>query len=195
MYRDRQDGVLDSGGQDNSALITEITGFIKDVYNLAYKLIGNRYDAEDLTQDTLMQACKKCGSIKDRTKIRQWLHKITVNLYKNRVRYEIVKKFRMMVPLDLFTDNEDKYVSKQLMPVEQTFEKDVETKDVVHRALAQMKPDERILIVLCDIERYTMGDAAKMLGLSRGTVQPRVHSARESFRKIVLCEEAKSEVK
>jgi RNA polymerase sigma factor (sigma-70 family) len=49
------------------------------VYNLARRMLGNDADAEDVTQDVLLQVVRKLGTFRGESDIATWLHRVTVN--------------------------------------------------------------------------------------------------------------------
>ncbi|MDA7503605.1 sigma-70 family RNA polymerase sigma factor, partial [bacterium] len=58
-----------------------VTSYYKDVYRFAYRLSGNQTDAEDLTQQTFLIACRKLHQVNDLSKVRSWMFTIVRNAF------------------------------------------------------------------------------------------------------------------
>jgi RNA polymerase sigma factor (sigma-70 family) len=144
------------------------------VYRLAYRLTGNRPDAEDLTQDVFIRVFRSLDSYEPGN-FNGWLHRITTNLFLDRVR----RKSR--VRMDGFFDGaEDRLHSAEVMPEsavhDANFDPDVE------RALLSLSEDFRVAVVLCDVEGLSYEEIAETLGVKIGTVRSRIHRGRAQLR-------------
>jgi RNA polymerase sigma factor (sigma-70 family) len=144
------------------------------VYRLAYRLTGNRHDAEDLTQEVFVRVFRSLSSYTPGT-FEGWLHRITTNLFLDQARRKAKIRF------DAFAeDAETRIPSKGTAPDTQVldgvFDEDVES------ALAALPPDFRAAVVLCDIEGLSYEEIADVLGLKLGTVRSRIHRGRTMLR-------------
>ena len=143
------------------------------VYSLAYRLTGNPHDAEDLTQETFMRVFRSLKSYRPGT-FEGWLHRITTNLFLDMVRH------RAVIRMEALPENYDR-VPGTAKPPEQavadaTLDPDLEL------ALAELQPDYRAVIVLCDVVGLTYEEIAETLGIKMGTVRSRIHRARSNLR-------------
>ena len=77
------------------------------VFNLALRLTGSWTDAEDLAQDALLRALKALPDFRGESRASTWMYRITVNTWKNRVRYEKRRLFWRTVTLGLVGGCED----------------------------------------------------------------------------------------
>src|SRR5688572_23943974 len=145
------------------------------VYRLAYRLTGNPYDAEDLTQDVFVRVFRSLSSYTPGT-FEGWLHRITTNLFLDQVR----RKQRIRFDA-LGDDAGDRLAGREPNPAQvyddQHFDPDVQ------RALDQLAPDFRAAVVLCDIEGLSYEEIAATLGIKLGTVRSRIHRGRSQLRK------------
>jgi len=144
------------------------------VYRLALRLTGNPHDAEDLTQDVFIRVFRSLHKFQPGT-FAGWLHRITTNLFLDGAR----RKWR--IRFDPFADNSDERLpSKSLTPVEVLdaagFDSDVA------QALAQLRPEFRAAVVLCDIEGLSYDEIAEVLDIKVGTVRSRIHRGRAQLR-------------
>ncbi|HUJ05119.1 MAG TPA: RNA polymerase sigma factor SigE [Streptosporangiaceae bacterium] len=144
------------------------------VYRLAYRLTGNSHDAEDLTQEVFVRVFRSLPSYTPGT-FEGWLHRITTNLFlditrrRQRIRFEglgeeTAAKLRGAepTPSQAFDDRH--------------FDHDVAA------ALADLPPEYRAAVVLCDIEGLTYEEIADALDVKLGTVRSRIHRGRAQLR-------------
>ncbi|HET9827968.1 MAG TPA: RNA polymerase sigma factor SigE [Nocardioidaceae bacterium] len=145
------------------------------VYRLAYRLTGNPHDAEDLTQEVFVRVFRSLASYTPGT-FEGWLHRITTNLFLDQARRKAKIRF------DALADDADsripsRAVSPDTQVMNRLFEEDVES------ALAELPPDFRAAVVLCDIEGLSYEEISDVLGLKLGTVRSRIHRGRTMLRK------------
>lgn len=144
------------------------------VYRLAYRLTGNRHDAEDLTQDVFVRVFRSLDGFEPGN-FAGWLHRITTNLFLDRARR--ATRIRM----DGFADgSEFRIVGKEVVPEDAVhdagFDPDIEA------ALAALPEKFRVAVVLCDIEGLSYDEIADVLGVKVGTVRSRIHRGRTQLR-------------
>ncbi len=145
------------------------------VYRLAYRLTGNKHDAEDLTQETFVRVFRSLHSYTPGT-FEGWLHRITTNLFLDQARR------RQRIRMDAMGEDSERYASgDQLSAPERAFEHGNLDLDI-QRALDQLPPEYRAAVVLCDIEGLSYEEIAVTLGIKLGTVRSRIHRARARLR-------------
>jgi RNA polymerase sigma-70 factor (ECF subfamily) len=144
------------------------------VYRLAYRLTGNSYDAEDLTQEVFFRVFRSLSSYTPGT-FEGWLHRITTNLFldgarrRQRIRFE-----------GLGAEVEQRLPGSEQTPA-QAFD-DRHFDGDVQAALKSLPPDYRAAVVLCDIEGFSYEEIAATLGVKIGTVRSRIHRGRAQLR-------------
>ena len=144
------------------------------VYRLAYRLTGNRHDAEDLTQEVFVRVFRSLSTYTPGT-FEGWLHRITTNLFLDQARR------KQRIRFDALSDERAERLTcaaptPDLAYVDRTFDDDIE------RALATLPPDFRAAVVLCDVEGLTYEEIAEILGTKLGTVRSRIHRGRAMLR-------------
>ena len=145
------------------------------VYRLAYRLTGNRHDAEDLTQEVFVRVFRSLSTFTPGT-FEGWLHRITTNLFLDQVR----RKAR--IRMDAMGEDADRYAATgEGDDPERGFEHQNLDHDV-QRALDALPPEYRAAVVLCDIEGLSYEEIAVTLGIKLGTVRSRIHRARARLR-------------
>lgn len=143
------------------------------VYGLAYRLTGNQQDAEDLTQETFMRVFRSLKSYRPGT-FEGWLHRITTNLFLDMVRH------RQVIRMEALPEDYDRVPGTAKTP-EQAVDDAMLDPDL-EIALAELQPDYRAVVVLCDVVGLTYEEIANTLGIKMGTVRSRIHRARSSLR-------------
>jgi RNA polymerase sigma-70 factor (ECF subfamily) len=144
------------------------------VYRLAYRLTGNRHDAEDLTQEVFVRVFRSLAAYTPGA-FEGWLHRITTNLFLDMVRR------RKRIRFDgLPDDAADRIAGREPTPSEAYDATHFD--DDVQRALDALAPDFRAAVVLADIEGLTYEEIAATLGVKLGTVRSRIHRGRSQLR-------------
>ena len=144
------------------------------VFRLAYRLTGNRHEAEDLTQEVFVRVFRSLDTFRPGT-FEGWLHRITTNLFLDQARR------RRRIRFESLPDNAgDRLPGSMAAPdlsfSDQIFDDDIET------ALGALKPDFRVAVVLCDVEGLSYEEIAEVLGVKIGTVRSRIHRGRSLLR-------------
>lgn len=143
------------------------------VYRLAYRLTGNQQDAEDLTQDVFVRVFRSIHTFQPGT-LEGWLHRITTNLFLDGARRR--QKIRMD-PLAAAPD----HLWGQASSPEQLHADGSLDADVA-QALAALNPEQRVAVVLCDIEGLSYEEIAQVLDVKLGTVRSRIARGRAQLR-------------
>ncbi len=143
------------------------------VYRLAYRLTGNQYDAEDLTQEVFVRVFRSLSSYTPGT-FEGWLHRITTNLFLDMVRRKARIRF------DALPDDAERLASPDRGPA-QLYD-DTHFDHDVQAALDALPPDFRAAVVLCDLEGLSYEEIAATLNIKIGTVRSRIHRGRSQLR-------------
>jgi RNA polymerase sigma factor (sigma-70 family) len=144
------------------------------VYRLAYRLTGNRHDAEDLTQEVFVRVFRSLPSYTPGT-FEGWLHRITTNLFLDMARRKQRIRFEGLADdaAGLLRDGEP-------TPAQAFDARHLDTD--VQAALEALAPEYRAAVVLCDIEGLSYEEIAAVLGVKLGTVRSRIHRGRAQLR-------------
>ena len=141
------------------------------VYGLAYHLVRNSTDAQDLSQEAFLQAYLKLSQLKQPAKFAHWLRRITANTCKMWLRRP---KPELVSWEDLKGDE---------LWVGETSSEDEEVKQAVSQAIDLLSEKNRLTITLYYIDGLTQREIGDFLGLSVGTIKSRLHEARKHLRK------------
>ena len=143
------------------------------VYRLAYRLTGDQYDAEDLTQDVFVKVFRSIHTFTPGT-LEGWLHRITTNVFLDQARR------RSRIRMDPVGDSDQRYVSGEASPAQHLDDQSLDAD--VAAALAALPPEHRVAVVLCDIEGLSYQEIADVLDVKLGTVRSRIHRGRAALR-------------
>ncbi|MCL8025695.1 RNA polymerase sigma factor SigE [Nocardioides bruguierae] len=144
------------------------------VFRLAYRLTGNRHDAEDLTQEVFVRVFRSLDTYTPGT-FEGWLHRITTNLFLDGARR------KQRIRFDALSDERAERLTSSAPAPEVAFA-DQQFDDDVESALATLPPDFRAAVVLCDVEGLSYEEIAEILGAKLGTVRSRIHRGRSMLR-------------
>lgn len=148
------------------------------IYRLAVSMVTSREDAEDLVQETFLAASRGLATFEHRSSVQTWLRRILLNhvskLYRSR-------KLRRHLSLD---DANSAAVDPGNQPGLQTGSPAgaVEGKLDVEAMLDTLSPEHREVIVLREIEGLAYEEIAALLKVPRGTVESRLHRARQQLK-------------
>src|SRR5499433_624493 len=144
------------------------------VYRLAYRLTGNCHDAEDLTQEVFVRVFRSLPTYTPGT-FEGWLHRITTNLFLDLTRRRQRIRFEGL----------GEETAARLRGAEPTPSQAFDDRHLDHdiaAALADLPPEYRAAVVLCDIEGLTYEEIADVLDVKLGTVRSRIHRGRAQLR-------------
>lgn len=163
-------------------LFSDLVNSIRtELYNFALRLTGNRPEAEDLLQESYFKAYKYFHQLRDRGKFKEWIFQITANQFKNFLRKK--KKENTFY----HDDSEQVFVEREKPsrnPDELFMQSD--RSSVVQKAFGFISPKMRSVLVLFEIEGYSIEEVSDTLGISRGTVKSRLHYARRKLKEILV---------
>ncbi|MBK9163633.1 MAG: sigma-70 family RNA polymerase sigma factor [Acidobacteria bacterium] len=145
---------------------------INDLYRTALRLTRNRIDADDLVQETYMQAWKSFDQYEPGTNCRAWLYKILFNKYDHHRRKMITRAKYVTEADDLVFE-----LSPGTEPVPETL-----TDREVIEALNALPEHYRSVVLLADVHEFDYKEVAEILQIPIGTVMSRLSRARTRLR-------------
>jgi RNA polymerase sigma-70 factor, ECF subfamily len=151
------------------------------VYNLARRMLGNDADAEDVTQDVLLQVVRRLGTFRGESAFTTWLHRVTVNAALLHLRRAARRREHPAgAPLDYFPDHGGRARPASPGPEHQALAR--EARELIERAIAALPPVYRDVYVLADVEGRAGVEVGTLLGLRLPAVKSRLHRARLVMR-------------
>src|ERR1700736_709301 len=145
-------------------------------YRVARGVLRNTADAEDVAQEALLRAYRRFGRLRDRTRFRAWLVRITFRLALDRARSAKRRELRETL---------------WAQPVPRATTEDLAASSEFHahlaRALDALSPKLRLVLLLAAMEGHTLDEVAALLGLPIGTVKSRLFFARKQLAEKLRC--------
>ena len=175
--------------RDERAFREMVEEFGDRVYNLTYRMLGNREEAEDLAQEVFITVFKSIEAFRGDSKFSTWLYRITANHCKNRIKYLVRRHDRGKTELDEgMTGGEDGPVlgAPRPSPRPDLQLEGAEMEQVLQHAIAELDEEQRILVILRDVEDLSYEEICAITELPEGTVKSRLHRARMALRKKLL---------
>ncbi len=146
------------------------------LFGLAFSLIGNAADAEDVVQETFLGALRGLRAFKGRSSVKTWLIRILV---KQAARHHRSRSTRETVSLDDISEASASVLGKQ-QAAASTRRLDIRM-DVL-AALETLSPEHRQVIVLRELQGMSYQEMAEVLRIPRGTVESRLFRARRELK-------------
>jgi RNA polymerase sigma-70 factor, ECF subfamily len=154
------------------------------VYSFSMKICGHPEDAEDTMQEVLFRSLGHLAKIKEPRALAVWLYTVTRNRCW-RMRRKSASAPKQMIALDELMPDEAE-LGRLLADAAHGPEDNVsqaEQANLLHKAVLQIPPPLRMVLVLHDMEELDTDQVATILGLKTGTVRVRLHRARLLVRK------------
>lgn len=149
------------------------------VYNLCYRLLGERGVAEDATQEAFLSAFRAIGRFEGGN-VRSWLLRIAANECKDELRR---RQRRGTTSLEAISEaRETPFDVPDLSPGAEQILESHEFGAAFQQLLMRLPYDQRQAILLVDVYEYRYEEVAEMTGDSLGTVKSRIHRGREKLR-------------
>jgi RNA polymerase sigma-70 factor (ECF subfamily) len=150
------------------------------VYNLCYRMLGQAQAAEDAAQEAFVSAWRNIHTVRGET-FRPWLLRIAANLCRDELRrrgrrpstsLDIALEAGMPDPPDDDPSPDTSVLTSEL-------------RSKLEAALQQLPEDQRIALVLCDVEGLDYNEIATVMSTSLGTVKSRIARARQKMRDLL----------
>jgi RNA polymerase sigma-70 factor (ECF subfamily) len=149
------------------------------VYSVARRMVASDVDAEDVTQDVLLQVIRKLPSFRGESAFPTWLHRVTVNAALSHRRRQAVRDERRH---SLDEQGEEAAATATHSPSPDDLLVDHETQQLIDRAIDSLPEAYRVVFLLADVEGLPNAVIADRLGMSLPAVKSRLHRARALLR-------------
>ena len=169
--------VLDGDDTAFSALVRK---YQRSVHALAWRKIGDFHIAEDITQDTFLQAYQKLSTLKEPQRFASWLYVIAANYCKMWMRKKRLST-QSLEDINSTALERATYSGYVIAENEQTTAE--AQREVVKKLLAKLQESERTVITLHYLGGMTYKEISEFLGVSVGTIKTRVYRARRRLKK------------
>jgi RNA polymerase sigma factor (sigma-70 family) len=149
------------------------------VFNLCLRMLGNPAAAEDATQDAFLSAFRRIASLKGDT-FRPWLMRIAANACTDELRR---RSRRPALSLDTGNEDETPLDVADPAPGPEVEALRGESEARVQAALLRLPHDQRVAVIMCDVQGFAYEEIAASMRTSIGTVKSRIARGRDKLRR------------
>jgi RNA polymerase sigma-70 factor (ECF subfamily) len=157
------------------------------LYNYVARMVGDPFDAEDLTQDAVLRAHRAIGSFRGGATFQTWLYRIATNIAVDALRRRGRRNAKVS-SLDDPVQAEQGWIAREVRDTQrdpQELAEAAELSESVQRAINQLSPKLRAVVVLFDLQGLTYDQIADTLSLPLGTVKSRLFNARVRLKELL----------
>lgn len=161
-----------------------IKDYKKMAYNIALRVLRNKEDAEDISQEALIKVFKNISSFNMKSSFKVWLYRIVMNTCFDFKRKKNIVTYSLDKPLE----NDESEIMQEIP--DNTYNPDVVIQNelesqMLYESIDSLDDDFRVIIVLRDIQGLSYKDIASVLSCNEGTVKSRLNRARSKLKEII----------
>lgn len=164
------------------ALVRKYQGW---VFTLAYRMLGDRAEAEDMAQEIFLKAYRSLPKFERKSSFSTWLYTIATNHCLNRLESRRRRpRLQEMIRSTRAEGNPDPVEDRVADPApgaDQVLEQ-ADLRRLIQEQLLRLTPEHRAILVLRDIQGLAYEEIGGLLGLESGTVRSRLHRARMELK-------------
>jgi RNA polymerase sigma-70 factor (family 1) len=163
------------------------------VHNLLLRLVGNRDDAEELTQDVFLSLWKHAGSIRGESKLSTWLYRVAANKAINfKKRGGLLFHFKQLFSLEA---DDESIIDRLPAAAADSPDRQLEMREAqvqLADLLGTLPQRQREVYLLHKLEGLSYNEIAEELHVTLGTIESLMHRAKENLQKVMLKKVRKS---
>jgi len=173
--------VLRAQNGDKVAFGLLVTKYQRKLFRLAFRMLGNQAEAEDVVQDTFIKAYRALPQFRGDSTFYTWLYRIAVNA----ARTNLESRGRRLPELyGTKPDSDETFDTDEYLTDSNTPETLISSKQIAHTvnvALDELPQDLRMALSLREIDGLSYDEIAEVMGCPIGTVRSRIFRAREAI--------------
>lgn len=167
---------------DQSAFEEIVNFYQNKVFQICYRMLGNRHEAEDIAQEAFIRAYVNIQTFDEKRKFSTWLYRIATNLTIDRIRkkkpdYFLDAEIKGSEGLSMYSQ----LSAEQPLPEEEV--ESLELQEYIQQQIMDLPPKYRTVIILRYIDELPLQEISEILDMPVGTVKTRIHRGREALRK------------
>lgn len=167
---------------DQTAFAELVELYQEKLYHMAYRMLNNRQEAEDVVQETFLRVYNNLERYNDTMKFSTWIYRIATNLCIDRLR-----KRKPVYSLDAESNEYEGLDGYSMIPSDdRTPESELllsETQRIIHQAIDTLPPKYKTVMILRYIHELSLQEVGDILNMPVTTIKTRVHRGREFLRK------------
>ena len=171
---------------DETAFVEIMERYQSKIFSIALGLLRNRADAEEIAQDTFIRAHRGLVRFRGDSSLATWLHRIAVNLSRNRYWYFFRRRRHSTLSLDCALGSENEATFAELIATDAPNPAQESTRTefsaLVSACMEQLDASHREILTLRNVLNRSYEEIATALNLNVGTVKSRIARARQNLR-------------
>jgi RNA polymerase sigma-70 factor (ECF subfamily) len=171
---------------DDRAFAVLVRRYERGLFNLAYRMVRDREQARDLTQEIFIRVHRSLGKYDPVYPFTSWIYRVGSNLCIDWIRKKKLDTVSLDAPV---SSGDDEGVTRELPDPTQDPSDDARRRErsrMLAAALEKLPEPHRLVLVLRHQRDLSYEEIALALDLPLGTVKARIHRAREAFRQVLL---------
>jgi RNA polymerase sigma-70 factor, ECF subfamily len=163
---------------DDDAFDLIVRQWEKKIYNLAWRFVGNREDAQDVVQETFFSVYRSIRTLREPKSFSTWLYRIALNHCRARWRSQV---YDLSLDDSISVNSENKEDKTRLQVIGNNKSDSLETVDIIRKALMGISEDHRTAILLKEYLGLSLEEVARVMDCPLSTAKSRLyHGLREA---------------
>ena len=163
---------------DTNAFSVVVDNYKDMVFTLALRMLKNREEAEEVSQDTFIKVFKSLNKFKGNSKFSTWIYRVAYNTCLDRLKR--IKREYNVVAIDEFTEHQIKTLDNALDQMEVQ-----EHKDNIQKCLQLLPSDDSFLLTLYYFEDQSLEEISQVVGLTANNVKVKLFRSRKKLTSIL----------
>lgn len=164
---------------DTNAFAKLVDRYKDLVYTLTLRMLKNREEAEEVSQDTFIKVYKSINQYKGESKFSTWIYRIAYNSSLDRLKKN--RKYFNNVAIDEFTEHQVKTIDNALSKLE-----DEERNHAIQKCIGLLSSDDAFLLTLYYFEDQNLDEISKVIGLTINNVKVKLFRSRKKLATIMM---------
>ena len=163
---------------DTNAFSVLVDNYKDLVFTLAMRMVKNREEAEEVSQDTFIKVYKSLNKFKGNSKFSTWIYRVAYNTCLDRLKK--IKREYNVVAIDEFTEHQVKTLDNALNQMEEQ-----EHKQKIQECLQLLPSDDSFLLTLYYFEDQSLEEISKVVGITANNVKVKLFRSRKKLTSIL----------
>lgn len=179
---EEQEFISRSQAGDVDAFNQLVERYQRLVYNLALRMLGNAETAEDATQDTFVSAYRAIGRFRGGS-FKAWILRIAANSCRDKMR---IARRALVTSLDNLMEEAGDFITDDKTESPEDYAQRRELGRFINEGLTHLPEDQRLVVILSDIQGLSYEEISQATSSSLGTVKSRLNRGRARLRDFLL---------
>lgn len=174
---------IQAAAGDRAAFDSLVVMYKDLVFHMCFRMLGDYQEADDTAQEVFVKVYTNIKRFRFESAFSTWLYRITVNTCKNKLVSPEFRHKNKMIRLSNPTQDSDSFIDiedERQSPL--TALENKERSTVIHKAIQKLPEEQKIVLVLRDIQGLSYKEIVSITGLKSGTVKSRLTRARLALR-------------